>query len=351
MAAARKQSGKKQAKAKATAKPRSSPKPKPRRRASETSPVEAARPRILVLVNEKSGTVRSRGPESVRQLVETTLQPHFAAVDVKLFQGDIMPELTKARDGKTHDIIVAGGGDGTLASAAGALMDSGVTMGVLPLGTMNLYAQALGFSPKLEEAVGQLAQAVAKPVDVGQANGRAFLHQVSLGLQPRMAKLRERMGYSSRLTKMLGSLRAFTVLMLNPRTVRVEVDAAGSRSIFKTPLLVISNNLLGASQNVSLQEKLDDGVLGLYVLRDVSLRTLLRLARAYLSGSLPSPVEVKMSSAPAYTVTRLRSRLPGRRPKPGTLASMDGEVLILQNPIKIEIRPKSLQVLVAPGKA
>lgn len=325
------------------------PSPSPRTVKTPQSRKAAAPPRrrILVLVNRKSGTVRSRGAEAVQDLVQQALAPHFAVVDIELFDGDMMPSLVKARDAKSHDIIIAGGGDGTLASAAAALMDTDITMGVLPLGTMNLFTQALGFSPRLEEALVQVANADTALVDVGLANGKVFLHQVSFGLQPRMARLRERMGYSSRFTKMLAGARAMIVVALYPKSVRVDVDEDGTIENVTTPLLIASNNLLGAPQNPSLPQRLDGGELGLYTLKQVSLGTILRLARDYLSGRLDANPEISMRTAKSLTITRRPSRLPGHKQRKAILSSMDGEVVVLKNPVSITLKPRCLKVLAA----
>jgi len=68
----------------------------------------------LVVVNAKAGTVRSRGADSVKALVQEKLSPHYSPLDVVLADGDVLPAVRKARDGKTHDVIIAGGGDGTI---------------------------------------------------------------------------------------------------------------------------------------------------------------------------------------------------------------------------------------------
>lgn len=300
----------------------------------------------LVLINKRSGTVRSRGPEQVATLVREQLAPAFAPLDVELIDGDIMPAVKKAVAAKSHQVVIAGGGDGTIASVASELLGSGITMGALPLGTMNLFVQAVGFSPKLEEALDELAETEDAMIDVGEANGNIFLHQVSFGLQPRMARLRERIGYSSRLTKMWAAARALAVLVARPKMVRVSLQADGPPQRVKTPMLVISNNPLGAEANVSLPVSLDAATLGLYTLDKFSLPALLRLALDYLAGRMKNNPAVTAETVSHVTIRKRRGRF-SRRGKPRSLqASMDGEVLLLQSPVRIRIKPKSLKVLV-----
>ena len=51
------------------------------------------------------------------------------------------------------DVVVMGGGDGTMSAGAGGLAGTGKPMGVLPLGTLNHFARDLGIPTELEEAV------------------------------------------------------------------------------------------------------------------------------------------------------------------------------------------------------
>jgi len=300
----------------------------------------------LVLVNQKSGTVRSLGADQVSDLIRQILSPAFSPLDVVLCDGDIMPDLNKALAAKSHDIVIAGGGDGTIASAAGAIMGSALTMGALPLGTMNLFVQALGFSSTLEDALAQLAHSETAMVDVGEANGRVFLHQISFGLQPRMARLRERIGYSSRLTKMLAATRALIVLAARPKIVRVILQADGPPRRVKTPMLVVSNNQLGAASNVSLPVSLRGGVLGIYALEQYTLFALLRLALDYLADRLSSNSSVSTETATHVTIRSRQGRFSRKKKRRSLLASLDGEVVLLDSPVRIRIKPQSLKVLV-----
>jgi diacylglycerol kinase family enzyme len=303
----------------------------------------------LVLINRRSGTVRSRGAEAVAQLVRNVLSPVFDKLDVELVDGDVAGRAKQAVDAKSHDVIIAGGGDGSIASVAALLIDTPITMGALPLGTMNLVVQALGFSPKLEEALQQYAKAAPEQIDVGLANGRVFLHQVSFGLQPRMAKLREKYGYKSRASKMLGAARALVVLAMRTKMVRVNVSADGEMLRVSSPMVAITNNPIGSDKHWSVQHRLDSGKLGIYVLNQYSLRALVRLARGYMRNRLHDDDIVENRVAQTLKIRRRPRRAAGRlgffKQRKGILASMDGEVVLLDNPVTVTIKPKCLKVL------
>jgi diacylglycerol kinase family enzyme len=305
----------------------------------------------LVLINRKSGTVRSRGAEAVQALVQEKLAPVFARLDIELIDGDITGRAEAAMSAKTHEVIIAGGGDGTIASIAGLLVDTDVIMGALPLGTMNLVVQALGFSPKLEAALDQFANAQPGKIDVGLANDRVFLHQVSFGLQPRMARLREKLGYRSRAGKIMGAARAYLMLAMRPKLVRVNVALDGEELRVSAPFVAITNNPIDINTSWSVQHRLDRGVLGYYAVSDISLRALLRLGHSYLRSRLHDDDMFENRITQALTIKRRPRRIGGKltlyKKRKSILASIDGEVALLDNPVNIAIKPGSLNVLSA----
>ena len=300
----------------------------------------------LVVINRRSGTVRTRGADAVRDLVEAKLADAYKPFTIVLADGDVLPHIEKALKAGTADIVIAGGGDGTISSAAELVLKHGAILGALPLGTMNLFVRALGFSPDLELALDQLKSAQVQSVDVGVANDKLFLHQVSFGVQPRLARLRERMGYRNRITKMLTGARALMMLAASPSPVRVNVLFDNRHVQVKAPVIIVSNNLLGAKRDLSLPERLDEGLLGIYVLSDTRVRTLLRLAVSYLARRPPPETSVEKHEATALTIKRRPRRFARfKKKRKALLSSMDGEVVLLKNPVHIEIRPKVLRVL------
>lgn len=298
----------------------------------------------LVLINRNSGTVRTRGAEAVQTLVQAKLKPHFPGLRIELFSGDIAVPLQKAFSRSAIATVIAGGGDGTISSAAMALINKDVTLGVLPLGTMNLFSRALGFSPNLEQALDQMSQTCELNIDVGVINDRLFLRQVSFGLQPRLVRLRERIGYRSRLTKMLSGIKAFTLVATNPREVRFDLEVDGTLQSLKVPLVIVSNNRLGQEINFSVQASLTDGELGLYALKDFSPWTLVGLARDHLAKRLIVNPALDMTTAQNIVIHPRKSRLTRQRPKT-ILASIDGELANLTYPVTISLKPGSLKTL------
>jgi hypothetical protein len=72
---------------------------------------------------------------------------------------------------KSVDLVIAAGGDGTVRKTAWRLMDTGVPLAILPLGTANNLARSLGFTASPDEIVAHLGDGKARPFDVGIAQG------------------------------------------------------------------------------------------------------------------------------------------------------------------------------------
>jgi len=103
-----------------------------------------------------------------------------------------MAQVAQAAAHENYDMIVAGGGDGTISLVASALIDSGKVLGVLPLGTLNHFAKDLRIPIDFEEAAQNLVSGSTVKVDVGEVNGRIFLNNSTLGLYPTLVREREK---------------------------------------------------------------------------------------------------------------------------------------------------------------
>jgi len=181
--------------------------------------------RACLIINPRSG--RDSIDLSEALLV---LRAHGWEVDVRQkMHGGQAAKLARsaARDGCS--VVVNCGGDGTLSEIVDGLVGTDVSVGVLPGGTVNLWAAELGVSPRLRVAAYQLVGAERRRVDVGQVringrHGQHFLLMAGLGLDgsimARVSKpLKNRLG---KLAIGLAALRAMPTFATVP--LRVEMD-------------------------------------------------------------------------------------------------------------------------------
>lgn len=240
------------------------------------------------------------------------------------------------------DVVVAGGGDGTVLAVAEALLGSDRTLAILPLGTMNGLARDLQLPLELKSAIEILPKLEARSIDVAEVNGRPFLHNVILGLVPSIAVGRERVrgkGWLERLAFVRFMIRRFA--RERRIALKLRTDARAPR-IERLQTLVVANNSYDQQfGKIMSRRRLDRGTLTVYLIRSLRLPDALRLALEMFWGVWRDDEVVEFEHVQKLVVDNKRRRM---------LATMDGEVLTLDLPLEFRVRPKSLQVL-APAEA
>jgi diacylglycerol kinase family enzyme len=186
------------------------------------------------------------------------------------------------------DVLGAAGGDGTLAKVAGAAIERGLPFVCVPFGTRNHFARDLGLDRG--DPVGALAGFAGdeRVVDVGRANGRIFLNNVSIGAYAVLVHEGWR--------RVLDELRLRHRFTVDGETVRSRV-------------LLIANN---AYSFTGARQRLDEGQLHVYTARGE-----IRVARRVVVGA---------------RARRLRT-------------AIDGERAVLETPVELAIEPAALRVL------
>ena len=236
------------------------------------------------------------------------------------------------------DTLVIGGGDGTLSTAAAALAGTSTRFGILPLGTLNHFAKDLGIPLGLDEAAGVVLAGHTIRVDVGEVNGRIFLNNSSLGLYPRVLRLRERhpaRGWK----KWLVALWAALKLIRHHPNMRVRIETGGRTVEYRTPVVFIGNNeYQTAGITTGIRKSIADGLLAIYVVRSRGRPRLLRLAWRMFTGKVVETGELDVLKA-----SSARIEISGAR---SIEAALDGELTGLDSPLQYRINPAALTVLV-----
>ena len=269
-----------------------------------------------------------------------------AGLDARILPAASGGDLERlARDAldENPQMVVVGGGDGTVSAVAAVLAGTGVPLGVLPLGTLNHFAKDLRLPLTVADAVRTIAEGCTAEVDVGEVNGRVFINNSSLGLDPHIVRHRE--SQQRRLGR--GKWAAFfwatvTVLRRSP-FLNVRVTAENDERRFRTPMVFIGNNeYVMEGFNVGSRERLDAGRLSFYVVHRAGRWRLLGLAVRALFGRLHQAKDFESTTAQSIEIETRHSRL---------YVSTDGEVNIMDTPLAYQTRPRSLRVVVPRGVA
>ncbi|MCA1641547.1 MAG: diacylglycerol kinase family lipid kinase [Acidobacteria bacterium] len=299
---------------------------------------EAAR-RAEVILNAAAG-----GGEcgAARDRLEQLFREHRFDARVTLAQSgeEIVAAARRAADDEGIDVVVAGGGDGTINAVASQLVGTEKILGVLPFGTLNHFAKDLGVPLDAEEAARAVVAGRTARMDVGEVNGLIFLNNSSLGLYPTLVREREKLQERSGRGKWSAAFwAAITVLRRYPFvSVRLSVDGREMRR--RTPYVFIGNNEyeLDAFQ-VGTRARLDAGELCLHVTRDIGRFGLARLSLRALFGRLREDKDFDALSAREVWIETRHSRL---------RVATDGEVRIMRPPLRYRVLPGALRVVV-PG--
>ncbi|MGZ5040007.1 MAG: diacylglycerol/lipid kinase family protein [Usitatibacter sp.] len=252
--------------------------------------------------------------------------------------GEQVAELAERAVKERHEVIVAGGGDGTVSTVAGAMAGSGLALGVLPLGTLNHFAKDLALPLAMEEAVRVIVAGHLAEVDVGEVNGRVFINNSSIGLYPTLVAVRERQRRRLGRSKWHALFWAtLTVLKRHPMLdVSLTLDGATERR--RTPLVFVGNNdyrIEGFS--LGTRERLDAGVLSIYLTRRHGRWRLLGLAARALVGRLHDSRDFEALTGQSITVATRHRAL---------RVATDGEVVTMKTPLAYRVRPRALRVVV-----
>jgi diacylglycerol kinase family enzyme len=292
--------------------------------------------KIGVVLNRDSGALRDGDADKMVETITGLLHAHRHKVDVRLVHGsEIKEALTQAR--RSSDAVLAGGGDGTISTAAAIFAGHKTALGILPLGTMNLFARALGIPLKLEEAIEALLAGEKRHIDIGEVNGEVFVHHVTLGLHPRIVAGRKRENYRSRLGKKLAGLKVWWRLVRQaPRlTLWLTVDA--ERVKLKTASLIITNNpFIEQLGGLPHSEIPDQGRLAVYAAQTRDWKELLAMSAEASLGKWESNSKLDFLEGREITIHARREKL---------RTSIDGELVYLRTPLRAKIIPSSLWVL------
>jgi diacylglycerol kinase family enzyme len=293
---------------------------------------------IAVLLNPTAGGSKTA---DLPRTIEETFAAAGADARVTLLASaaDTVDSVKRVLDSGAS-AVAAGGGDGTVSTVAGALLDSGVPLGVLPLGTLNHFAKDLGVPAELDKAIAVIVSGRRICVDVGEVNGRIFINNSSIGIYPDIVVEREALRAAGR-RKWAAFVIATGRVLRRYQGVVVRVSSDGHSETFRTPFLFIGNNEYQVDGlKIGSRGRLDEGMLHAYVAPRVHTRQLPRLAAAALLGRAAADPSLK-----AFATTDLQVSSPGRH---FLRVAVDGEVAHMKLPLEYRVRTGALPVMAPP---
>lgn len=295
-------------------------------------------PPIEVVINASGGSFN----EETEQLLADAFAASGVDANIRLAQdGDQIGDFARSAVEGDSDIIVAGGGDGTISSVAAIVSEANKTFGVLPLGTLNNFSKDLGIPQDMADAVRVIAEGNMIEIDLAEVNGRIFINNSSIGLYPRIVRKREqqeRLGRGKWWAAFWAALRIFRV----SRFLKVKIEVDGKSFWRKTPFVFVGNNQYEMDlYNIGRRPSLDEGKLSVYFLHRGGRWGVIMMLLRTLTGSVKQWRDFEEVLTDTVTIQTRRKRLP---------VAFDGEVSVLETPLHYKILPRALKVIVPLGE-
>ena len=300
------------------------------------SPV--AQTTVEVILNERAGDGHS---QSRREAIAALFRANGCEARITSTTESRLTDLAREKTRGPANIIVAGGGDGTIGGVAATLIGTDKILGVLPLGTLNHFSKDLGIAQDLEAAVKTIVSGQIKRIDVGEVNGRYFLNNSSLGVYPVVVRDREnQQKHLGRGKRWAFAIATLHLLRRYPR-LALHLTVDGKQLSRRSPFLFVGNNEYELS-GFALGERraLNTGHLGLYVTHHVGRFDLYWLLLRAFFGRLERQRDFESFRVMEARVETSHGEL---------LVATDGEVTRMKSPLHYRIHHAALQVM-APNE-
>jgi diacylglycerol kinase (ATP) len=258
-------------------------------------------PRALLLINRNSrrgAEIRHEAHDHLRSLGfdVTEAWPQSPATTVEFLH----------RHCAGMDCVVVGGGDGTLVSMIGGLLDLRIPLGIIPIGTFNDLARTLGIPLDVRKACEVVAAGHTRSIDAGSVNGKYFVNEASIGISTRIARAQ-----TTDVKRKLGMLAvAATTLraIRYSRPFHATVDHTGGRDRVRTIQLTVANSYHFGAWITNRDAALDDGKLDLYALEVCHWREVFPLLGAVMRQQLQGCAGIRTIRDVRFTIRTARPR-------------------------------------------
>jgi len=292
-----------------------------------------------IVFNASSGTAANASVRSEHLVQRFAALGHAVSIDADATRP--FAERMQTARSVAAPIIVAAGGDGTVTAMAEVAIQAGKQLAVIPLGTANLLARDLAIPLTLDAWFDGYEAMVPRRIDVGEVNGRVFLHKVVIGAVPGIAAAREQLRGRPDVGAKVGFLLHFFRRLSRVRRFAAEITPGkGEPHIERVQSIAVANNDYAEGPGkVFSRTRLDQGTLSLYLLRHLGPADALRLGFSMLVGKWRDDPVLEIESVRSLVIRTHRRRV---------RVMLDGEIEMLPSPLSFRSLPLALNVLAPP---
>jgi diacylglycerol kinase family enzyme len=295
--------------------------------------------KIAVIINASAGSGDSY--DDYKRLKEAFNRKNVKADFIELY-GDNIKDKIVSLTYPEYYAIAAAGGDGTINSVLNMTIDSKLSLGIIPMGTLNHFAKDAGIPLEIEDAVDVIVNQHTVMVDIAEVNGKYFLNNSSVGLYPKMVKQRDKEMEVLKYGKWFAMFRAILNIFSKYPLITFRIKTEDHYNVIKTPFIFVGNNVYTFDLfSLGKRERIDEGTLSLYYPKTTGRFSILRFAFMALINKLDSTEDFYNSRCDEISVNSRRRTLE---------VSVDGEVLHLNPPLNYKIHPRKLRLLIPENR-
>jgi len=294
--------------------------------------------KIGAVINNASGTLSPEKTEKRLEVIKQHLENQVLPGCLSIVPGDQVKDEIKRIIDKEIEVLVIGGGDGTVSTAARLVANTNIALVVLALGTKNNFARDAEIPFEPEEAIRLLDHLKIKKIDMGEVNDIKFINNVSIGLYPEIVEEREEKTEKLGWSKWRAKINAVLVVLRKLPLMRMTVKGKDFRIKLFTPFLFVGNNEYENLFNSDFHRpSLNGGYIWLCMARSPRIWSLFIMAWHLGTRGIKDTENLD---------TRLLTELSVNPRKRKVKVAIDGEVHKLYTPLRFKILKKSLRLVI-----
>lgn len=282
--------------------------------------------RLLFVINPNSGGKKKADPGT---MVENYFRDRPETIHIFLLNGQdtLDHQIRKFRP----DCVVAVGGDGTVKMVAEELLNSPITMGILPAGSANGMATELSIPPDWEQALEIILKGNVKEIDVIRINGKGIcIHLADIGLNALLVRNFEQRGIRGKIGYALASMKTFS----QKQRLDIQIENKELKVVRKAFMIVMANaRMYGTGACINPDGDISDGFFEVVILRQLSILEIFKMVFRHRPFD-PRKTEVIQADNVTIT-TRKKAHF-----------QIDGEYLGKIKQVKANILPKALKLII-----
>lgn len=310
--------------------------------ADEDTPESPRRLRKFhVLVNSRAGTALGMTQDDIERAVASPFAERGLEAGTEFVAAEDVEQAVVRALASDIDVLIVGGGDGTVRTAARHIMGTDKVLGILPLGTMNRLARDLEIPLSPDAAAHFLAaEAEPRPMDAATVNGTLFLCNSIMGATLRYSVGRAHLRGHSAAVRIPRYFAIFREILASRRKISIVADSGHERIRVRALSLAVANNGYDETMSWFRRPHLTSGKLTLYVSKHRSgFGLAMALLRAFFGRWHGDTEMVKLSASELVIHTK------GKRRR----LSNDGELARFTTPLHYRSLPQALTVLMKPA--